>query len=110
MTLPKNKNIRKITVNNIQYYWSIKYDEDYGLVFCTIGLVDKPNFRFSFSRGVDNSHVRYIQNGIEEKDEIEAITPKLVANAIVFANKNLDWKNNSLSRIISDSEGFKIES
>ena len=109
MSIPKNKNIRKIIVNTIQYYWSIKYDEDYGLIVCNIGLVDEPNFRFSFSRGANKSHIRYIQNGIKEKDEIAAITPKLVAEAILFANDNLDWKNNKASRIISDSIGFRIE-
>ncbi|CAM1363367.1 hypothetical protein [Tenacibaculum xiamenense] len=108
MAVSKNRNIRKIIVDNIQYYWSIKYDEDYGLIICNIGLFDKPNYRFSFSRGANDSHIRSIHNGIEEKDEIEAITPKLVAEAIEFANANLNWKNTKMSRITSDSEGFRL--
>jgi hypothetical protein len=99
MTIPKNKNIRKITVNNIQYYWSIKYDEDYGIVVCNVGLVEKPNYRFCFSRGADNSHVRWIRNRIEEKDELKAITPKLVSEAIKFANENLYDLNLNISHV-----------
>lgn len=109
MTLPKNKNIRKITVDNTRYYWTIEYDEDYGLIICHVGLVDEPNFRFSFHRGANKKHVRYIQNGIDEKDEIAAVTPKLVAEAIAFANEHLDWKNKASSIILSDSNGFRTE-
>ncbi len=108
MTIPKNKNIRKIAVNNIQYYWSVKYDEDYGVIICNVGLVEKPNFRFCFSRGANNSHVRWIRNGVEEKDELKAVTPKLVSEAIKFANENLDWKNSGFSQIQSDSNGFRL--
>lgn len=108
MTIPKNKNIRKITVDNVQYYWSIKYDADYGDIICNIGLVEEPNFRFSFCRGANSSHVRWIRNGVEEKDELEAVTPKLVADAIKFANENLDWKHSKYSKILSDSTGFSL--
>ena len=106
MALPKNKKIGKITVDNVQYYWTINYDEDYGLVMCNIGLVEKPNYTFGFQRGVDQSHVRHIHNSIEGKDELHAITPGLVKEAIVYANQNLDWKNPSACWIYSDSEGF----
>lgn len=109
MAIPKNKNIRKITVDNLHYYWSIQYDEDYGWIVCTIGLVDQPNVSFSFSRGANHSHTKYIENGIEEKEEVQAITPKLVAEAIAFANANLDWKNRAISRIVSTSKGFSLE-
>jgi hypothetical protein len=108
MAIPKHKNIRKITINNIEYYWSIKYDEDYRLIKCNIGLVNEPSYRFSFICGANDSHVQYIHNTIEEKDEVEAITPKLVAQAIEFVNNNLDWKNNLPSRIIADSKGFNL--
>lgn len=106
MAIPKSKNIRKITVDDIEYYWAIKYDEDYGLTACNVGLVEKSNYRFSFVRGVDESHQRYIHNSIKEKDEVKAITPGLVKEAILYANANLDWKNTSECRINSDSDGF----
>lgn len=109
MAIPKNKDLRKITVDNTRYYWSIKYDEDHGMIQCNIGLVDTPNFRFSFSCGANNSHISYIHNAIEEKDEVEAVTPKLVAEAIKFANNNLDWKNRGISSIIYSSNGFSLE-
>lgn len=109
MAVPKNRNIRKITVDSLQYYWSIKYDEDYGIIQCNIGLVNKPSYRFRFIRTANKSHVRYILNGIEDKDEVEVITPKLVAEAIKFANNSLDWKNNFDNRIVSNSKGFSIE-
>lgn len=109
MAIPKNKSIRKITVDTVPYYWSIKYDEDYGLIVCTIGLVDEPNYRFSFTRGANDSHTRYIHNSMDKKDEVKAITPKLVMQAILFANNNLDWKNNKTNQIISNSEGFSLE-
>ena len=108
MTLPKHRNIRKITVDDVSYYWTIQYDEDYGLITCTIGLVNQPNIRFSFTRGASDAHVRFIQNHVEEKDELTAITPKLVAEAITFVNKKLDWKNTSVSKIVSDSTGFRV--
>lgn len=106
MALPKNKKIRKITVDNIEYYWTIQYDQDYGLVTCNVGLVDKPNYRFCFIRGTDSSHVRYIHNSIDEKDEVEAITPKLIRESIIFANENIDWQNKADCIIYSDSRGF----
>ena len=108
MSLPKNKNIRKIIVNNIQYYWNINYDEDYGLITCNIGLVDKPNYRFSFIRGGDETHTKYIHNSIEEEDILKAITPSLVKKAIEYANENLDWKNTTKSWLSSNAEGFTI--
>lgn len=108
MAIPKNKNIRKISVNGVHYYWTIKYDEDYGNIICNVGLVDEPSFRFSFCRGANNSHVRWTHNGVEAKDELEAVTPKLVSEAIKFANENLDWKNNGFSHVGSDSNGFSI--
>lgn len=106
MALPKNKNIRKIMVNDIEYYWTISYDEDYGLITCNVGLVDKPNYRFNFSRGGDKTHIQYIHNSIEEKDTLKAITPNLVRKAIEYANENLDWKNTKNSSLSSNSDGF----
>ena len=106
MAVPKHKNIRKITVDNIQYYWTIRYDEDYGLLNCTFGLMDQPNFRCSFRCGVDDIHVRYIQNGIAEEDEVNSITPKLIAQAIQLANNNVDWKNTKEIKMDYKSNGF----
>lgn len=108
MSIPKNKNIRKITVDGVQYYWSIKYDEDYGDIVCNIGLIEQSNFRFSFCRGADASHKKYFDNGVEEKDQVKAITSKLVAEAIQFANKNIDWKNKDWNHIFSNAEGFSL--
>ena len=108
MTIPKNKRIRKITIDKIQYYWTIKYDEDYGTILCNIGLVEAPNFRFSFYRGANNSHIKWIDNGVEERDQLEAVTPKLVSEAIKYANENLDWKNKEFSLIASNSNGFSL--
>ncbi len=108
MAIARNKNIRKITVENVRYYWTIKYDEDYGDIICRIGLVEEPNFRFSFCRVANDSHVRWINNSCDPKDELQAITPKLVSEAIKFANENLDWKNNNFSHIGSDSNGFYL--
>lgn len=108
MALPKNKKIRRITIDNIEYYWTSKFDEIYGLVTCNVGLVEKPNQKFNFIRGVDSTHIQYVQNGIKKKDTIRAITPKLVKEAIEFANKNLDWKNKKECWLSSNSEGFSL--
>lgn len=109
MTLPKNKNIRKIKVDDVEYYWNIDYDEDYGIIGCNVGLVEQPNYRFSFARGADDNHKRYIHNGIEKEEEVKAITPSMVRSAIVYANKNMDWKNSKPSNLPYDSKWFQME-
>lgn len=109
MTLKKSRNIRKIEVEGVKYYWVINYDEDYGIIGCFIGLEEQPNYRFHFYRGASDKHQRYIMNGIGKEDEVDAITPGLVRQAIVFANANLDWKNTKGGNIYADAQGFSIE-
>lgn len=108
MALPKNKKIRRITVDGVEYYWTSKYDEIYGQINCNIGLVEKPNYRFSFLRGLDSSHTQYIHNGISEEDLLNAITPKLISDAIKYANKNLNWQHSKESWLLSNSKGFSL--
>lgn len=106
MAISKNKNIRKIIVDNIEYYWTVKYDEDYGIITCYVGLIETPNYRFGFGRGVDDSHKKWIDNGVEKQEQIQAITSSLVKKAIVYANQHLDWKNSQDTFISYSSKWF----
>lgn len=109
MAIPQNRNIRKLKVDNIEYYWTIKYDEDYGDILCHVGLVEMPNFRFGFVRGADDSHKKWIDNGVKKEEQVKAISPSIVRQAILYANKNLDWKNSKSSFIPYDSEWFLLK-
>ncbi|SNR16193.1 hypothetical protein [Tenacibaculum jejuense] len=74
-----------------------------------MGLIEKPNFRFSFWRGADSSHKRYIHNGVEQQHEVKTITPSIVRKAIIYANTNLDWLNNKPSSIPYNSKWFEVQ-
>ncbi|AFM04676.1 hypothetical protein Fleli_2303 [Bernardetia litoralis DSM 6794] len=54
MALPKKCNIRKITIDGIEYYWQISFiplhkilcnSED--KLYCIVGLTEQPNYCFS---------------------------------------------------------------
>lgn len=84
--------IRKIVVNDVEYYWTVYsdygyygcYDEN---ITCHVGLVKQRNHRFSFTYNSE-------------------ITPSLIREAIEFANKRVNWQHTKTSIITSNFEGF----
>lgn len=88
MALPK-KGLRKITVDEKKYYWTVKMDYYILCLVVGIGLVAEPNKHIKF-------HISYRDPWVEFPDttsnEVNAITPKLVREAILFANASDDIK------------------
>lgn len=78
MALPKKKGIRKINVDSIQYYYTIEHDYYASGLMTKIGKVEFPNERFQF----------LVKCSIEETF---TMTPKVVKQAIQFANMNQLW-------------------
>jgi len=88
MALPK-KGIRKITVDNVKYYYTVSL-EYYGMsIQVAIGLVNNPNKRFYFSAP---QYDEFLKKEKGDELDIGTITPKLVAEAIKLANKETNWK------------------
>lgn len=107
MTLPKNKNIRKIHVNEESYYWVAKCDKDNGQFLCNVGLIENPNIRFSFTLGADDVHLEYIQSEITEDVVIRSVTPKIIRKSILYANEHLDWRHRKHTVLPYETKWFK---
>jgi len=89
MALPK-KGIRKIIVNEIEFYYTVQL-EYYGMTIQTaVGLVSNPNKRFYFSvkQGDPN-----ITTENSDKYNPGTITPRIVSQAIKFVTKHPNWNN-----------------
>ena len=88
MALPK-KGLRKLTVDEKKYYWTVKRDYYIQSLVIGIGLVAEPNKHIKF-------HVSYKDPWVEFPDsttnDVNVISPKLVREAILFANVNDDIK------------------
>lgn len=101
MALPK-KGIRKITVQNQQYYWTVKMDYYQLGLMVGIGLVESPNQHVSFLCKFDDPWLSF---PTPVDNEVNAITPSLIREAILFANANdeIEWngKRNSVFRLES---------
>jgi len=99
MAIPK-KGIRKITVENVQYYFTVEL-ESYGFsIVVTIGLVENPNKRFSFSVKQGDPNLTFIK-----EDKVGVVTPKLVHQAINYANVKTSWASSKEYVCLSYSEG-----
>ncbi len=102
MSLPK-KGIRKITVDSIRYYWTVRIDYQSMQTHVGIGLVDEPN-----------SHITLVTN-LEEKDHTQdgskffSITPSLIKRAVKFAvdSDKIKW-NGQMESMIELQNGVFI--
>jgi hypothetical protein len=92
MSIPTKKGIRKITLDDIQYYYTInkKGLEDFLIV--KIGIVDTPNQRFLFCVAHKDFWL-YFPKPVENK--VKAVTSTIIRKAIAFANRNSLWTRNS---------------
>lgn len=94
MTIPK-KGLRKIKVDNIDYYWKFTSNYQNKKLEVIIGKIVNPNKRIILSaKYVD----LWLVDNLEEfmKNEIQIVTPDLIRKTIIFANENgweLDKKN-----------------
>lgn len=85
--------IRKIVVDDVEYYWTVTIKGCYGYeccgysIVCHVGLAEQKNHRFSFTHETE-------------------ITPSLIREAIEFANKRVNWQHTKTSIITSNFEGF----
>lgn len=84
--------IRKIVVNDVNYYWTIHSKGCYGYetIICHIGLAEQKNHRFSF---IDTCYTA-------------AIIPSLIKKAIEFANEHINWQHTKASSIQFNTQGF----
>ncbi|WP_196889708.1 hypothetical protein [Aureivirga sp. CE67] len=91
MALPKKKGIRKITIDQITYYFKIDTDYYSSKLRANIGLEEKPNRRFSLF--TDN----------------HPITPKIIAESILLMNKKINWqKENSNFSLVHENDQFVL--
>ena len=90
MALPKNKNLRKLTNNDVQYYWKVEDDtRDFQGLIVTVGMVALPHKRFIFDFRFNYVKLKIASE--EEKKPLSEVTPKLIIDAIAFAIKNYNW-------------------
>ena len=84
MSLPKNKGLRKIVINDIEYYWKIDKDIKTDILKVTIGKVLEPNKRIILS----------LKDSLETEDGIknQIINPQLIKDTIKYAVSD-GWEN-----------------
>ena len=87
MSLPK-KGIRKINVDGIEYYYTVKLDYYNMTIQTAVGLVDKPNKRFYFSAKQGDPNIVTEKS---EKYNPGTITPSIISQAIKYATNQTDW-------------------
>ena len=87
MTIPKKNNLRKIKVDNIEYYWRFGHDYKKRKLNVIIGEVSKPNKRIILSAKYVDA---WLANNIEEfiANEIQIVKPQLIKRTIKFAKEN----------------------
>ena len=97
MALPKNKNIRKIKVDNIDYYWKASHDYSINRIVVRIGLVEKPNIGFKLLSELNDPSLKFVtpESNTTPNTWFGSISPQNIKDSIVFANNNMDWKNTS---------------
>jgi hypothetical protein len=105
MALPKKKGIRKINVGSVQYYYTIEHDYYLSGLITKIGKVEFPNERFLF---LVNSKDFWLEYPNVTPEEVFIITPKMVRQAIIFANTNKIWNPNGLCKYQLEENEFKL--
>ncbi len=88
MALPK-KGLRKINVQEKTYYWTVKTSYQSLCFVVGIGLVSEPNKHVMFLIKHKDPWLHFPE---KTYNEVNRITPKLIRDAIVFANSNNDIK------------------
>lgn len=115
MALPKKNGLRKIIVGSIKYYYTISWNyKDLDLI-AIIGLVNKPNKRFTFKV----KHVVWYellgtseQNLLKQEfNKLDFITPRHIRQAILKSNEynwsEENYKNNLVIRY--ENENYLID-
>ncbi len=89
----ENKNIRKLTVDGLEYYWKVEDDtRDYQGLIVTVGMVLKPYKRLVFDFRFDYEKIK--TSSETSKRSLTGVTPKLITEAITFAYQNYNWGGN----------------
>jgi len=88
MALPKNKGIRKLTVDNIRYYWTAKYDYQGQRLVVTIGLAETPNVVFYVFLNQQDPWLAFPQS---VENEVDPLTPKFIRRSIEYTLSHTDW-------------------
>ncbi len=84
MALPKNKYLRKLTIEDLEYYWKVEDDtSDFRGLVVSVGMVLQPYKRFVFDFRFD--HHRESEVPGKSIPNINQVTPKLIKESIAFA-------------------------
>jgi len=105
MALPKNKGIRKITVNNQKYYWTVKNNYQLLSLVVTVGLISTPNNHFFFTLKFEDPWLAFPN---KVKNEVSAITPSLIRESVLFAREKFNWPEDKAPPIKFVSGKFTI--
>ncbi len=90
MALPKNKNLRRLRTNGIDYYWKVAPDtRAFNGLLVTVGKVLKPHQRFVFVFRFDYEPLNAAPPS--SKLSLTGVTPKLIKESIKFAQENYHW-------------------
>lgn len=84
MSLPKNKGLRKIVINDIEYYWKTDKDIKTNILKVTIGKVLEPNKRVILS----------LKDSLETENgvRVQIVNPQLIKDTIKYAVSD-GWEN-----------------
>lgn len=84
MSLPKNKGLRKIVINYIEYYWKTDKDIKTNILKVTIGKVLEPNKRVILS----------LKDSLETENgvRVQIVNPQLIKDTIKYAVSD-GWEN-----------------
>jgi len=97
MAIPKK--IRTITVDEVEYYYTVKL-EYYGMTIQTnIGIVENQHKRFCLVARQGDPNLKDV-----ERDRIGVITPRLIARSIKFVLENTAWTTTILRKKIWKKE------
>jgi hypothetical protein len=104
MALPKKKGIRRITVNDVQYYFTIHYDYYSPGLITSIGQIESLNKRFLFLTKCKDFWLEYPDVSIAETF---TMTPKIVRQAIIFANEQQLWSVSGRCSYVYENNDLK---
>lgn len=105
MALPKNKHLRKITVDETPYYWKVEDNINtfQGLIV-TVGFESAPYKRLEFEFIFDFDAI--YPPSKEAIQILSEVTPNLIKESIHFAKENYNWGEQPTCRFKYESNVF----